>query len=107
MCVSHSVVSDSADPWTVAHQATLSMGFSRQEYWNRLPVLSLRHFPDPGIEPRSPTLQADSLLSEPLGKSALVQLDSISTIWEMLSMACQASQFAKFLHRPCFFRASK
>ena len=65
------------------------MGFSRQEYWSGLPVPSLGHLPNPGIKPWSPTLQADSLPSEPLGKSALVQLDSISTIWEMLSMTCQ------------------
>ena len=46
-------------PWTVAHQAPLSMGFSRQEYWNGLPFSSLGHFPNPGIKPaslRSPTL---------------------------------------------------
>ena len=50
--------------WTVAHQAPLSMGFSRQEYWSGLPFPSTGDLPDPGIEPRSPTLQADSLLTE-------------------------------------------
>ena len=55
-------------PWTVALQALLSMGFSRQEYWSGLPFHSLVDLPDSGIEPGSPTLQADSLLSEPLGK---------------------------------------
>ena len=55
-------------PWTVAHQASLSMGFSRQEYWGGLPFPSPGEFPDPGIEPRSPALQVDSLPSEPLGK---------------------------------------
>ena len=50
-------------PWTVAHQAPLSMGFSRQEYWSGLPFPSLGDLPDPGIEPRSPAFQADSLLS--------------------------------------------
>ena len=54
-------------PWTVAHQAPLSMGFSRQEYWSRLPFPSPGDLPDPGIKPRSPTLQTDSLSSEPLG----------------------------------------
>ena len=44
------------------------MGFSRQEYWSGLPFPSPGHLPDPGIEPRSPALQADSLLSEPQGK---------------------------------------
>ena len=55
-------------PWTVAHQAPLSMGFSRQEYWSGLPFPSPGYLPGPGIEPRSPALQADALTSEPLGK---------------------------------------
>ena len=63
-----SVVSDSATPWTVAHQAPLSMEFSRKEYWSGLPLPSPGDLPNPGIELRSPTLQADSLLSEPPGK---------------------------------------
>ena len=44
------------------------MGFSRQEYWSGLPFPSPGGLPDPGIEPRSPTLQADALTSEPPGK---------------------------------------
>ena len=59
-----SVMSDSATPWTVAHQAPLSMGFSRQEYWSGVPFPSPGDLPDPGFEPRSPALQADSLPSE-------------------------------------------
>ena len=47
---------------------SLSIEFSRQEYWSRLPLPSPGDLPDPGIEPQSPTLQADSLLSEPPGK---------------------------------------
>ena len=54
--------------WTVAYQAPLSMGFSRQEYSSGLPFPSPGDLPDPGIEPRSPTLQADGLTSEPPGK---------------------------------------
>ena len=54
-------------PWTVANQTSLSMGSSRQEYWNGLPFPS-PDLPNPGIEPRSPTLQADSFPSEPSGK---------------------------------------
>ena len=54
-------------PWTVAHQAPLPMGFSRQEYWSGLPFPSPGDLPDPGIEPRSPALQADALTSEPQG----------------------------------------
>ena len=51
--------------WTVAHQAPPSMGFSRQEYWSGLPFPPPGDPPHPGIEPRSPILQADSLPSEP------------------------------------------
>ena len=55
-------------PWTVACQAPLSMEFSRQEYWSGLPFPTPGDLPDPGIEPGSPTLQADSLPAEPLGE---------------------------------------
>ena len=55
-------------PWTVAYQASPSMGFSRQEYWSGLPFPSPGDLPDPGIEPGSPALQADTLPSEPPGK---------------------------------------
>ena len=51
-------------PWTVAHQAPLSMGFSRQEYGSGLPLPSPGNRPNPGIEPESAALQADSLLTE-------------------------------------------
>ena len=57
-----------ATPWTVAYQASPSMGFSRQGYWSGLLFPSPGDLPDPGIEPGSPTLQADALLSEPPGK---------------------------------------
>ena len=65
MCGSHSAVSDFATPWTVACQTPVSMEFSRQEYWSRLPFLSPGDLPNPGIKPGSPALQADSLASEP------------------------------------------
>ena len=55
-------------PWTVAHQASLSKGFSRQEYWGGLPFPSPWDLPDPGIESGSPALQPDSLPFEPPGK---------------------------------------
>ena len=67
-CVSRSVLSDFATPWTVACQVPLSMGFSRQKYWRGLPFPPSGDIPDSGIEPGSPSLQADSLLSEPPGK---------------------------------------
>ena len=57
-----------AAPWTVAYQAPWSMEFSRQEYWSGLPLSSPGDLPNPGIEPGSPALQADALLSEPPGK---------------------------------------
>ena len=59
------------DPWTVAHQAPLSTGFSKQEYWSGLPFPSPGDLPNQGIKPASPgslEFQADSLPTEPLGK---------------------------------------
>ena len=67
MCVNRSVMSDSATSWTVACQAPLYMGFSRQEYWSGLLFPSPGDLPNLGIKPRSPALQADSLPSDPLG----------------------------------------
>ena len=55
-----------AIPWTVAYQVPPSVGFSRQEYWSGLPFPS-PDLPNPGVEPRSPALQADALSSEPPG----------------------------------------
>ena len=54
--------------WTVVCQAPVSMEFSRPEYWNELPFPSPGGLPDPGMEPWSPALQVDALLSEPPGK---------------------------------------
>ena len=59
-----------ATPWTAAYQASQSIGFSRQEYWSGLPFPSPGDLPNLGIEPRSPALQADALLSELPGKPA-------------------------------------
>ena len=55
-------------PWTIAHQLPLSMEFSRQEYWSEFPFPSPGDLPNSGIEPKFPSLQADSLPSETLGK---------------------------------------
>ena len=57
-----------ATSWTIAHQAPLSMEFSRQEQWSGLPSPSPGDLPDPGIKPRSPAFHTDSLPSEPPGK---------------------------------------
>ena len=73
-----------ATPWTVAHQASLPMEFSRQEYWSGLPFPSPGYLPDPGIELESPALQAESLLIEPQGKPHC----TLNTILEMLSPGC-------------------
>ena len=74
-----------ATPWTVAHQAPLSMGFSRQEYWSGLPFPSPEDLSDPGIKPGSPALQAGSLPTEIRGKPSYnggvaqtVGLDAVS-----------------------------
>ena len=63
-----------ATSWTVAYQAPPSVGFSRQEYWSGLPFPSPGDPPDPGIEPRSPTLQADALPSEPPEKPSYLYI---------------------------------
>ena len=65
---SHSHVQLFATSWTVTYQAPPSMGFSRQEYWNGLPLPSPGDLPDSRIELGSPALQAASLLCEPPGK---------------------------------------
>ena len=63
--VSHSVLSDSATPGTVAYQAALSMGFPTQEYWSGLLFLSPGDLPNSGIKHMSPVSAGDSLPSEP------------------------------------------
>ena len=78
--LTHSVVSDSATPWTVACQSPLSMEFSSQEYWSGLPCHSLGDLPNPGIEPRSPALQADSLPSELSAKPKNTGLGTLSLL---------------------------
>ena len=52
-------------PWTVAREASPSMGFSKQKYWSGLPFPSPGDLPDPGIKPRSPALQANDSPTEP------------------------------------------
>ena len=67
-------------PWTIARQAPLSMGFSWQEHWSGLPCPPPGDLPNPGNDPRSPTLHTDSLLSEPPGKPpSLIMFLSVST----------------------------
>ena len=66
--------------WAVARQAPLSMGFSRQEYWSGLPFPSPGDLPNPGIEPGSPALWADSLTAELPGKPLGILEKSCATI---------------------------
>ena len=82
--LSRSVVSDSLWP-RGARQAPLSMGFSRQEYWSGLPCPPPGDIPNPGIEPRSPTLQVDSLPTEPPGKPSI---SILIVYWSSYSFNC-------------------
>ena len=86
--------------WTVAHQTPLFMGFSRLEYWSGSPSPSPGDLPDPGIEPRSPALQADALTSEPPGKPHFY-----FTIWQFLFFF-KLSPLSFYLHimllKDCF-----
>ena len=76
-----------ATPWTVPYQAPQSMEFSRQEYWSGLPFPSPEDLPNPGIEPRSPALQADALPSEPPGKPYNAQMFSLQFLMQSLQKA--------------------
>ena len=103
--LSYSVMSDSfVAPWTVAHQAPL-WGFSRPEYCSGLPCPFPGDLPDPGIEPRSPALQADSLLSEPQRTPnfqihsqvfLLISLVSLTAKWSPRYNPRDPSRFLKF-----------
>ena len=74
------------NPWTIAHQAPLSMGFSRQEYQSGLSFPSPGDLPNPGIKPWSPALQADSLLSEPPGEPHLfIPMNSLFQVLHFFS----------------------
>ena len=69
-----------ATQWTVPHQAPLSMGISRQEYWSGLQFPPPQDLPNPGIEPRSPAMQVDSLQSQPPGKPKNTGVNSLSLV---------------------------
>ena len=63
-----------SDPMDCSPPGSSTMGFSRQEYWSGSPLPSPGDLPDPGIEPRSPSLQADALTSEPPGKPVYLKI---------------------------------
>ena len=71
-------------PWTVACQAPLSMGFSRQEYWSGLPFPSPGDVPDPAIEPKSPALPADDLPTELRGKPCFLIIYLLNRVMNSL-----------------------
>ena len=74
---SHSVMSDSAIPWTAAHQAPLSMGFPRQDYWSGLPFLPPGDLSDQGIKQCLLLWQANSSLLSHLGSPVLALVELI------------------------------
>ena len=86
VCVSH--IQLFMTPWTVAHQAPLSVGFSRLEYWSGLPFPSPGDLPNPEAEPGSPALRADSLPSERPGQRSMSHIRAV---------------FLPPLHRPHIF----
>ena len=87
----------SATPWTVAHQAPLSIGFSRQEYWSGLLWLPPGDFHNPGIEHTS-TLQAVSLPTEPPGKLLLYGPQIKQPRWKPFINAIQMFGFIIWLY---------
>ena len=95
-----------ATPWTVAYQAPPSMGFSRQEYWSGLLFPSPGDFPDPGIEPTTPALEADALTSEPpeeLPKSCSCTEIPTHSDWSLpcLNIFKSSSLILSILKSPC------
>ena len=92
-------------PWTVAYQAPMSMGFSRQEYWSGLPFPSPGDLPNPGIDPGFPTLEADALTSEPPGNVYLIlkwsEVKSLSRVglfvtpWTVAYQPPQSTEFSR------------
>ena len=100
-----------ATPWIVAYQALPSMGFSRQEYWNGLPFSSPGDLPNPGIEPGSPALQTDALLSEPPGKQWYCTLNRLQCKsnfymnWETKNL-CNLLYFSNLEQSPHYLRGT-
>ena len=87
-----------AKPWQESCQAPLSMGFSRQEYWSGLPFPSPGGLPDPGIEPRYPVLQADSLPTELQGKLLILRVKREKLFFFLLFIFIYFLNFILFLN---------
>ena len=77
--------------WPIVHQAPLSMEFSRQKYWCGLPFPPPGNLPDPGIEPRSPAMQADALPSETPGKPSMEGEGNSEAGWLTLEACMKGS----------------
>ena len=96
VCVfSHSAVSDSASPWTVAGQSPLSIAFSRQEYWSGLPFLPPGDLPDSGIEPASSQLAGGFFINEPPEKTVGKNMQHNCVL--RLYLAAKKSGFTEFI----------
>ena len=99
--LSCSATSSFVTPRTAVHQAPLSMGFSRQEYWKGVLFPPPGHLPNPDIKPRSPSLQADSLPSEPPGKPKNTGVGRLSLLQGIFltqdsnwALSCTAGRFS-------------
>ena len=92
------------NPWTIAHQAAPSIEFSSQEYWSGLPFPYPGDLPDPGIEPGSPTLQADALPSEPSGNPFVINSSSLTMLCQIQWFPVNEGQYIMFRfssNNPC------
>ena len=90
-------MSDSVIPWTVTHQAPLSMGLSRQEYWSGLPFPSPRDLLNPGLEPTSPILAGTFFITEPLGKPNILNIPNFNYNFSFLRFTWK--ELTKFLNQ--------
>ena len=104
-CQVASVMSDSyLTPWTVAHQAPLSMGFSRQEYWSGLPFPSPGYLPDPGIELASlmsPVLAGRLFITSITWEAPILHLILAKRLRSDLHLFCAAAAAAAKLIQSC------
>ena len=86
-----------ATQWTVAHQAPLSMGFSRPEYWSALPFPSPGDLPDPGLKPTSPALEVDSLPPESPGKPSSFHYTCCFFPWTFITFVFPVLDWPHFM----------
>ena len=94
-------------PWTVAHQAPLSMGFSRQEYWSGLPFPTPGDLSDPGIKSASPALAGGFLTAEPPGTPDIhLYRDPISAVIVIITKAIFCHLCHQYSHGLDSFPAS-